>query len=42
VFVVPDQLIDRTWGRADTFYDRDDVQHLPAADPYPGRVAVVP
>lgn len=33
-FVVPDQIIDRTWGRADTFYDGDDVQHLPAADPY--------
>lgn len=32
-FVIPDQLIDRTWGRADTFFD-DDVQHLPAADPY--------
>ncbi len=29
-----DQFIDRTWGRHDTFYDRDSVQHLPAADPF--------
>jgi 5'-methylthioadenosine phosphorylase len=29
-----DQLIDRTSGRADTFYDRGSVQHLPAADPF--------
>lgn len=36
-FAVPDQLIDRTWGRADTFYDGTlptGVQHLPAAEPY--------
>jgi 5'-methylthioadenosine phosphorylase len=32
--LLPDQFIDRTWGRADTFYDRDSVQHLPAADPF--------
>jgi 5'-methylthioadenosine phosphorylase len=32
--IVPDQIIDRTWGRPDTFYDRDDVQHLAAADPF--------
>jgi 5'-methylthioadenosine phosphorylase len=32
--VLPDQFIDRTWGRADTFYDRGSVQHLPAADPF--------
>jgi 5'-methylthioadenosine phosphorylase len=31
---VPDQLIDRTWGRNDTFYDRGSVQHLAAADPF--------
>ncbi|WP_348535000.1 hypothetical protein [Pseudolysinimonas kribbensis] len=31
--VLPSQLIDRTWGRADTYFD-DDVQHLPAADPF--------
>jgi 5'-methylthioadenosine phosphorylase len=33
-FVLPDQFIDRTTGRADTFYDRGSVQHLPAADPF--------
>jgi 5'-methylthioadenosine phosphorylase len=39
-FVVPDQLIDRTNGRDDTFFDgdaapaEDAVQHLPFADPY--------
>lgn len=39
-FVVPDQFIDRTWGRRDTFFDGEGpsagagVQHLPAADPY--------
>ncbi len=32
--VLPDQLIDRTHGRADTFYDRGSVQHLAAADPF--------
>lgn len=33
-FLLPDQLIDRTNGRADTFYDTGDVQHLAAADPF--------
>jgi 5'-methylthioadenosine phosphorylase len=34
--VVPDQLIDRTRGRADTFFDRfdDGPFHAPFADPY--------
>lgn len=32
-FALPAQLIDRTWGRADTYFD-DRVQHLPAADPF--------
>jgi len=32
-FVVTDQLIDRTWGRADTFFE-DAVQHLTFADPF--------
>jgi 5'-methylthioadenosine phosphorylase len=32
--VLTDQFIDRTSARADTFYDRDSVQHLPAADPF--------
>lgn len=33
-FVVPDQLIDRTRDRADTFFDGPDVQHLAFADPF--------
>jgi len=34
--VVPDQLIDRTRGRPDTYFDRfdDGPQHAPFADPY--------
>ena len=31
---LPDQFIDRTWGRSDTFFDRGSVQHLAAADPF--------
>ncbi|MGN6751421.1 MAG: S-methyl-5'-thioadenosine phosphorylase [Intrasporangium sp.] len=34
-FVVPDQIIDRTWGRAHTFYDVEGpVVHVGFADPY--------
>jgi 5'-methylthioadenosine phosphorylase len=33
-FVVCDQLVDRTSGRADTFYDGPQVVHLSFADPY--------
>lgn len=33
-FVVPDQLVDRTWGRPDTFFDGPQAHHLPFADPY--------
>jgi 5'-methylthioadenosine phosphorylase len=33
-FVVLDQLVDRTWGRADTFYDAGDAHHVSFADPY--------
>jgi len=33
-FVVPDQLVDRTWGRPDTFYDGPTPHHLSFADPY--------
>ena len=33
-FVVLDQLVDRTRGRADTFYDADIVHHVSFADPY--------
>jgi len=32
--VLPDQFIDRTAGRADTFFDAGSVQHLVAADPF--------
>lgn len=45
-FAVPDQFLNRTWGRADTFYDGSlptGVQHLPAAEPYsaPLRAALI-
>jgi 5'-methylthioadenosine phosphorylase len=33
-FVVLDQLVDRTRGRDDTFYDGEDVHHVAFADPY--------
>ncbi len=31
---LPDQYLDRTHGREDTFFDEDSVQHLPSADPF--------
>lgn len=43
-FVVPDQVIDRTWGRAHTFYDSEGpVVHVSFADPYcpRGRAAML-
>jgi 5'-methylthioadenosine phosphorylase len=33
-FVVCDQFVDRTWGRADTFFDGPQTTHVSAADPY--------
>jgi 5'-methylthioadenosine phosphorylase len=33
-FVVCDQLVDRTWGRPDTFFDGPEVSHTSFADPY--------
>jgi 5'-methylthioadenosine phosphorylase len=33
-FVVLDQFVDRTWGRADTFYDGAPITHVSAAEPY--------
>jgi len=33
-FVVCDQFVDRTWGRADTFYGGPETMHVSAADPY--------
>ena len=35
--VVPDQLVDRTWGRAGSYVETGAV-HLPFADPYCGRL----
>lgn len=32
--VVLDQLVDRTWGRGDTFFDNGPPTHVPFADPY--------
>ena len=32
--VVLDQLVDRTWGRGDTFFDGPVPTHIPFADPY--------
>jgi 5'-methylthioadenosine phosphorylase len=32
--VVPDQLMDRTWGRPSTFYDGPHTVHVSYADPY--------
>lgn len=31
---LPDQYLDRTRGRVDTFFDEGSVQHLPSADPF--------
>jgi len=33
-FVVIDQFIDRTYGRQSTFYDEDNVAHIPMAEPF--------
>jgi 5'-methylthioadenosine phosphorylase len=33
-FVVCDQLVDATWGRAGTFYDGPETTHVSFADPY--------
>jgi 5'-methylthioadenosine phosphorylase len=38
-FVVLDQLVDRTWGRPDTYYDRGEAHHVAFADPYCRAVA---
>jgi 5'-methylthioadenosine phosphorylase len=32
--IIPDQLVDRTSGRAQTFYDEGHAVHVPFADPY--------
>jgi 5'-methylthioadenosine phosphorylase len=33
-FVICDQLVDRTWGRPDTFYEGPETTHISFADPY--------
>jgi 5'-methylthioadenosine phosphorylase len=33
-FVLPDQILDRTTGRADTYFDGSSVQHVALAEPY--------
>ena len=37
-FVVPDQIVDRTWGRDATFFEGPEVHHLPFADPFDQRM----
>ncbi|HKQ01007.1 MAG TPA: S-methyl-5'-thioadenosine phosphorylase [Actinomycetes bacterium] len=33
-FVICDQVVDRTWGRDDTYYDGPETTHISFADPY--------
>jgi 5'-methylthioadenosine phosphorylase len=40
-FVVIDQVIDRTWGRADTYHDDPPVHHQTFAEPYDARLRKV-
>ena len=43
-FVVPDQLVDRTWGRADTFFDGSlggPVHHVAFGDPYDDQLRAI-
>ena len=40
-FVVIDQVIDRTWGRADTYHDDPPVHHQTFAEPYDARLRQV-
>jgi 5'-methylthioadenosine phosphorylase len=40
-FVLLDQLVDRTWGRPDTFFDGPVVGHVSFADPYCGELGKV-
>jgi 5'-methylthioadenosine phosphorylase len=39
--VIVDQLVDRTWGRADTFFTSPQVVHLSWSDPYCGDLRAV-
>ena len=40
-FVVLDQLVDRTWGRADTYYEGPVAHHVSFADPYCAELSTV-
>jgi len=43
-FVVPHQLVDRTWGRPDTFFDGEDgrpVHHVAFGDPYDDQLRAI-
>jgi 5'-methylthioadenosine phosphorylase len=40
-FVILDQLVDRTWGRADTYHDGPVVRHISFADPYCSELGAV-
>ena len=40
-FVVCDQLVDRTWGRADTFYEGPVPHHVSYAEPYCAELSAV-
>ena len=40
-FVVPDQFVDRTWGRPDSFWEEGDIVHASMADPYDPRLRAV-
>lgn len=40
-FLIPDQFIDRTRGRQDTFFDGPEVRHIGAAQPYCGRLRAI-
>jgi 5'-methylthioadenosine phosphorylase len=40
-FVVVDQLVDRTWGRPDTYFDGPEVRHITFADPYDPAIRTV-
>lgn len=40
-FVVPHQLVDRTWGREDTFFDGPTTHHVAFADPYDEQLRAV-
>jgi 5'-methylthioadenosine phosphorylase len=40
-FVIADQVVDRTWGRADTYYDGPETTHVSFAEPYDAEMRAV-